>query len=126
MASTRATETDKKAWIADPGRRRSMRVLLSVPISVKGKNASGQDFEEETRTLVVNAHGGLISLKVPVTPGQHLTLSNHATQKSVKCKVVYLGAQQAGKTQMGIEFESPSPSFWQIDFPPEDWVVPES
>ena len=126
MVSTRASETDKKAWIPDPGRRRSMRVLLSVPIVVKGKNPSGQQFEEETRTLVVNAHGALISLKVPVAPGQHLTMSNRATQQSVQCRVVYLGAQQAGKTQMGIEFESPSPSFWQIDFPPEDWVAPEN
>jgi PilZ domain len=126
MVSTRASEPDQKNWIADPGRRRSMRVLLSVPISVKGKTASGEDFQEETRTLVVNAHGALISLKAPVTPGQELTLSSHATQKTVKCRIVYLGAQQAGKIQMGIEFESPSATFWPIDFPPEDWIVPEN
>jgi hypothetical protein len=126
MAETRASETDRKTWIADPGRRRSMRVLLSVPIGVKGKNTSGQEFDEETRTLVVNAHGALISLKAPVSAGQHLTLSNRATRKTVPCRIVYLGAQQAGKVQMGIEFDSPCPSFWQIDFPPEDWVVPEN
>jgi len=126
MAVTRASELDKKNWVADPGRRRSMRVLLSVPINVKGKTASGEEFQEETRTLVVNAHGALISLKAPVTSGQELTLSDRTTQKTVKCKIVYLGAQQAGKMQMGIEFESPSGSFWPIDFPPEDWVVPEN
>ena len=36
------------------------------------------------------------------------------------------GTGQAENTQMGIEFLQPSPSFWQIDFPPDDWVVPEN
>lgn len=103
-----------------------MRVLLSVPISASGKNASGQEFNEETRTLVVNAHGALISLAAPVTTGQQIQISNKATKQSLSCRIVYVGALQAGKAQMGIEFEKPSASFWQIDFPPEDWVVPEN
>lgn len=126
MAGTRTTEVDKKAWMADPGRRRSMRVLLTVPIWVTGKNASGEAFEEQTRTLVVNAHGALITLATPVTAGAPITISNRATQKSVASRIVYLGAPQAGKIQMGVEFERPCPSFWQIDFPPDDWVLPES
>jgi hypothetical protein len=36
-----------------------------------------------------------------------------------------VGAAQAGKAQMGVEFVKASRTFWQIDFPPEDWVVPE-
>ncbi|HTS12614.1 MAG TPA: hypothetical protein VMH00_10890 [Candidatus Limnocylindrales bacterium] len=127
MALTPTPEkTEKRAWIPDPGRRRSMRVLLSVPISVSGKNASGKDFEEETRTLVVNAHGALISLGTPVVADQRITVANKATKQSLQCRVVYLGSTQAGKVQMGIEFEKPSSSFWQIDFPPDDWVVPEN
>lgn len=118
-------EDKKAAWTADPGRRRSMRVLLSVPIQVSGKGADGKDFKEETRTLVVNAHGALISLAARVVAGQIITVANKATQKSLDCRVVYLGNPQAGKTQMGIEFVKPSASFWQIDFPPDDWVVPE-
>jgi len=125
MALSQSSPADAKTWIADPGRRRSMRVLLSVPISVNGKTASGDAFVEETRTLVVNAHGALISLAAAVAKGQHISVSNRATQKSIECKVVHLGSSQAGKVQMGIEFERPCPSFWQIDFPPEDWVVPE-
>ena len=126
MALTQSAPTEPKTWIADPGRRRSMRVLLSVPISVSGKNASGENFTEETRTLVVNAHGALISLGASIAGGQQISVSNKATQKSIKCKVVHLGSSQAGKVQMGIEFETPCPSFWQIDFPPDDWVVPEN
>lgn len=126
MALTQSSPSDAKTWIADPGRRRSMRVLLSVPISVTGRNVRGENFTEETRTLVVNAHGALISLAAPIAGGQRISVSNKATQKSVDCKVVHLGTLQAGKTQMGVEFERPCPSFWQIDFPPDDWVVPEN
>jgi hypothetical protein len=113
-------------WITDPGRRRSMRVLLSVPIHVSGKSADKKDFMEETRTLVVNAHGALISLAAPVVADQSILVENRATSQSLECRVVYLGTAQAGKTQMGIEFSKPSARFWQIDFPPDDWAVPEN
>jgi hypothetical protein len=103
-----------------------MRVLLSVPIQASGKSTDGEDFKEEARTLVVNAHGALISLATPVAAGQPITISNKATHQSLDCRIVYLGNAQSGKTQMGIEFVKPSPSFWQIDFPPDDWVVPEN
>jgi hypothetical protein len=115
-----------KSWIADPGRRRSMRVLLSVPIHVSGKSSEDKDFQEETRTLVVNAHGALISLAAKVVAGQSVTIANRATHSAMECRVVYLGNSQAGKTQMGVEFVKASPKFWQIDFPPDDWVVPEN
>jgi hypothetical protein len=113
-------------WTTDAGRRRSMRVLVSVPIVVTGKTAAGEDFREETRTLVVNAHGALISLHANVQANQSIVISNKTTQKSLECRVVYAGNAQGGKTQMGIEFVEPAPSFWQIDFPPDDWVLPES
>jgi hypothetical protein len=102
-----------------------MRVLLSVPIVVSGKTMDNKDFQEETRTLVVNAHGALISLVAPVKSQQAVTLSNKATQQSTACRVVHIGNPQAGKAQVGVEFDKPSAKFWQIDFPPDDWVVPE-
>lgn len=125
MATSVSAEKGK-SWVADPGRRRSMRVLLSVPIHVSGKTTENKDFEEETRTLVVNAHGALISLAAKVAAGQTITVANRATQSTLECRVAYLGNSQGGKLQMGIEFVNPSPRFWQIDFPPDDWVVPEN
>jgi hypothetical protein len=126
MGAPLTTQKEKQNWISDPGRRRSMRVLLSVPILVRGKTAKNQDFNEETRTLVVNAHGALISLAAQVVANQTVLVSNNATQQTQECRIVYLGNTQAGKAQMGVEFLNPSPTFWQIDFPPEDWVVPEN
>jgi PilZ domain len=126
MAAPSSSQKEKQSWTTDSGRRRSMRVMLSVPISVTGKTASGEEFTEEARTLVVNAHGALISLAAPVAAGQQITVANRSTRETRDCRVVYLGNAQSGKTQMGIEFVKPSASFWQIDFPPEDWVVPEN
>ena len=125
-ARTTTKEVEKQGLQLDPGRRRSMRVLLSVPIEVSGNDKENQPFIEETRTLVVNAHGALISLAAKVVAGQHITVSNRATRHTEQCRVVYLGNPSAGKIQMGVEFEAPSPAFWQIDFPPDDWIVPEN
>jgi hypothetical protein len=125
MSAPTLTQQEKANWTPDPGRRRSMRVLLSVPIHVSGKLAGNQEFKEDTRTLVVNAHGALIALAAKVTAGQTVTVGNNATHQSLECRVVHIGTTQGGKAQLGIEFAKPSPKFWQIDFPPDDWVVPE-
>jgi hypothetical protein len=126
MSSRTSATADRQSLVLDTGRRRSMRVLLSVPINVSGKNKTNENFDEESRTLVVNAHGALISLAAKVVAGQEITLSNNSTQSSISCRIVYLGNPTSGKVQMGIEFVKPCPSFWQIDFPPDDWVVPEN
>ena len=126
MGGRTSSTADKQQLVLDTGRRRSMRVLLSVPIHVSGKTKTNQDFDEETRTLVVNAHGALISLAAKVLAGQEVTLSNSSTRSSIGCRIVYVGNPTSGKMQMGIEFLKPCPSFWQIDFPPDDWVVPEN
>jgi hypothetical protein len=122
---THTSPTKDKTLIMDPGRRRSMRVLLSVPILVSGTTADNKAFTEEARTLVVNAHGALIALAAKVLPNQEITVANKATKQSLQCRVVHVGNAQAGRLQLGIEFIKASPTFWQIDFPPDDWVVPE-
>jgi hypothetical protein len=110
--------------MTEQGRRRSARVLLSVPVFVKGVLPDGNTFEEEARTLVVNAHGALLSLSIALPTGQQFTLTHKLTRKSLECKTVFVGKPQAGKAQVGIEFLNATPMFWQIDFPPEDWIVP--
>src|SRR5690348_17760655 len=62
MPTQTRPQQEKGTLATDPGRRRSMRVLLSVPIVVSGKDADNKGFTEEARTLVVNAHGALIAL----------------------------------------------------------------
>ena len=125
MPSASGLPQEKTTLTTDPGRRRSMRVLLSVPIVVSGKTSENKTFSEDARTLVVNAHGALIVLANQVLPNQILEIGNKATKQSLDCRVVHVGAAQGGKIQLGVEFVKPSPTFWQIDFPPDDWVAPE-
>lgn len=107
-------------------RRRSQRVILTLPVIVRSETArNGAAFEEETHTLVVNIHGALVVLAAKVVKGQELRLMNRATKVEQACRVVSLGGKSDGKNQVGIEFLQPSPDFWHISFPPEDWVVPE-
>lgn len=101
--------------------RRSQRVLLRVPIVVMGEAPHGTPFSEETITLIVNAHGALISLAVKVIAGQKLGVVNLSSGEELSCHVVHVGAANNGKSEVGIEFVSPAPFFWRISFPPSDW-----
>lgn len=106
----------------DKGRRRSLRVMLSVTVIVRGKNTDGNAFEEETKTLVVNAHGALIHLRSDVEADQKIILIHKGTQEAQQSRIVYVGTtMHGGKAQVGIEFDKPAPKFWQISFPPDDW-----
>ncbi|MGD0956988.1 MAG: PilZ domain-containing protein [Candidatus Acidiferrales bacterium] len=125
MDAQAAAHPDKQALGLEASRRRSMRVLLSVPIRVSGRTTGNEEFAEQTRTLVVNAHGALISLQASVAIDQIVTVSSKLTNQSRECRVVHVGTPLAGRAQLGIEFVKPSPSFWQIDFPPDDWIVPD-
>jgi hypothetical protein len=51
------------------GQRRSERVLLDVPVVVRGESIDQIAFEEETFTVTVNAHGALLMLASPVGLG---------------------------------------------------------
>ena len=98
-----------------------MRVLLTLPVTIRSASSDGAKFEEATHTLVVNAHGALVTLATPVTNGQLLVITNKATRANLDCKVVFIGHALGGKAQVGVEFVRPSSSFWQINFPPDDW-----
>jgi hypothetical protein len=108
----------------ETSRRRSQRVILTMPVTVRTDDATKETaFEEETHTLIVNLHGALILLASKVAKGQKLRMKNRSTQAEQLCQVASLGSKAEGKTQVGVEFVQPSPDFWQISFPPEDWSL---
>jgi CHASE2 domain-containing sensor protein len=92
-----------------------------VPVTVSGAAAKGK-FEESTKTLVVNAHGALITLAAKVSQGQQLELKSVTNPEMQVCKVVYIGPSVQGQTQVGVEFTKPAPHFWHVAFPPENWT----
>ena len=102
-------------------RRRSQRVLMQVGIRIRGKDAQGNDFEEFTETLAINAHGALVLLKARVTSGSVVQVKHNKTEEEQECHVAFLGPVRGGKAEIGVEFSSPRPTFWRVAFPPEDW-----
>ena len=102
-------------------RRRSQRVLMQVALRLRGVDAQGQNFEEFTETLAINAHGALVLLAARVTSGSVIQMRHMKTEEEQECHVVFLGPVRGGKAEVGLEFTVPRSSFWRVAFPPEDW-----
>jgi hypothetical protein len=101
--------------------RRSQRLFLQVAVVVEGQLPNKSEFSEAAKTIVVNAHGALVGLTVPLEPGQIVMLRNVQTKGSQESTVKLVTPGDSGKFNTAVEFTTPSPSFWQISFPPEDW-----
>lgn len=102
-------------------KRRSQRVLMQVPVRLRGTDAQGARFDEETETLAINAHGALVLLQARLTSGSSLLLQHKRTTEEQECQVVFLGPVRGNKAEIGLEFSTPRPQFWRVAFPPEDW-----
>jgi len=114
-------ESRETSWLA-ANRRRSQRVLMTIPVRVSGQNGVGLPFEEETHTRAISAHGGLILVSTQLYRGQRLTLLNVQTKAALECVVAHIARDQSGHPQVGLEFMLPNPIFWHVAFPPKDWT----
>jgi hypothetical protein len=102
--------------------RRSSRVFTRIPVKAKGKSNIGRKFNENSQTIVINAHGGLLYLQQDLNLGTELMLVNPATEEEQECRVVYLGDTSDKGTRIGVEFLSPAPHFWGVEFAQGDWA----
>lgn len=101
-------------------RRRTHRIQISMPVIVRGKSG-GHAFEEKAQTVSVNANGCMVRLDARMTRSQHVSIVNPKTAEELPCTVTFIGQKEAGKSEIGLEFSEPSPLFWRIAFPPDDW-----
>jgi hypothetical protein len=107
---------------ADPrALRRSSRLTIEIPVEVICKGPQNSVRTEETRTFVVSAHGCAFSLKTGAMPGERVVLIHKMSREEVTCRVVMCRQGKNGGWDTGVEFQSPSPRFWHIAFPPDDW-----
>jgi len=102
-------------------RRRSERLLLDLPVLVEGQSDGHGHFQEETFTVLVNAHGAVIMLAATVVLGQMLVVVNSKTREQLEGRVVQRGHQYGGMTKIAIEFVRPAPEFWHVSSLPESW-----
>jgi len=102
--------------------RRSQRLLLRIQVIAERRSGQPDTKSESTETLAVNAHGALLLLAPPVDDLEQILIKNSRTNESQLCRVVYQGQLEGGRIQVGVEFITPSPNFWRVSFPPEDWA----
>ena len=115
-------ESRESSWLA-ANRRRSQRVLMSIPVRISGQIAGPSSlFEEDTHTLAISAHGALIVVTSPVYRGQRFTLSNVQTKAELECVVIHVDRSSDGQITVGVEFMLPNSMFWHVAFPPKDWT----
>jgi hypothetical protein len=103
--------------------RRSQRLYVGVDVEVSFHRAKEPLPPEQTKTVVINAHGALILVRTAVTMGELVTVRNVKTQEQLSCRVVDLSSiSESGIAEVGMEFVEPAPQFWHVAFPPANWT----
>ena len=95
-------------------RRRSQRVLVRMPviIHVAGKPPL------QGNTHTVSAGGAMVILKEGIGEGTKVTVENPITKVKVEGKVIRPPQMNQEGSLVPVEFVTPSPTFWNIFFPP--------
>jgi hypothetical protein len=97
-------------------RRRAQRVLLRMPVVIHIAGKSQATVNGITHT--VSASGAMILVPDPLPEGTKLTIENPKTQMRVEAKVVRPPQFTGEGSLIPVEFSTPSPTFWNIFFPP--------
>jgi len=121
-------------------RRRSERIIESLPFAVRGIDLLGQPFEEHTFTLAFNLHGCRYTSKHHLprntwvtldlsqsAPGQPAQTSAIAGQRAnLRARVAWVQRPHSIRDffQIAVELESPA-NVWDLDNPPADWTRAE-
>ena len=104
------------------GARRSKRVNLAIPIILTGKDSSGNEFQESTRTSVVSKHGAKIATTQDLVLGGEVTIENRSLSLAAKALVVSTSKRRfpGEAVEIGVQLTKAA-NVWGIIFPPDDW-----
>jgi hypothetical protein len=94
-------------------RRRSQRVLVRMPVII---HVAGKTLQGNTHT--VSAGGAMVILKEGISEGTKVAVENPATKNQVEGKVIRPPQMNQEGSLVAVEFATPSPTFWNIFFPP--------
>jgi hypothetical protein len=95
-------------------RRRSQRVLVRMPVTI---HVAGQA-PMQGHTHTVSAGGAMVILPKGIGEGTNVVVENPATKAKVEAKVVRPPQMNQEGSLVPVEFVTPSPTFWNIFFPP--------
>ena len=112
MASTAPVNSD---------RRRSQRILLSVPLLVVSLDPQ-LDFSAHLNTREVSAHGCLLSSRRPFGSGTRLRLHLLNDNRTITAHVIHSVPAETFMSLWNVALELNKPgNFWGVPSPPYDW-----
>ena len=98
-------------------RRRTVRVMLSIPLKVHGISTEGDTFAVETKSHTISLHGASLELEYPVQLGDILMVENARTNEQAEARVATIKKTREGKMHVGLEFTDKDVNFWHMAFP---------
>src|SRR6202041_2056913 len=110
------------------GALRADALSLEVPVKVHGSRVTEvargvaphtEPFEEETGTMIVFPHGGVLRMSTPVTASQMLVVTNLKTRQDAICRVVKVRTFSNMQAYVEVEFTHQQPGYWGVHFPSE-------
>ncbi len=100
-------------------KRRSDRIVLTVPLRIFGADATGREFEKDGRTLTINRHGARIQFHHALNSGQIIRILNLASKQESTFRVIGpVAPYTESGGEWGIENGDPKGNIWGIQFPP--------
>jgi hypothetical protein len=101
-------------------RREGARVVMRVPVEVRGTSVDGNPLEESTHTGVVGVLGAMIWTSRMLQVGTEVELTNRFSQQTAKFRVAWVKDQRDGELwETGVESLRPLDDFWGVRFPPK-------
>jgi hypothetical protein len=100
-------------------KRRSDRLMLTIPLTIRGQDARGMRFVTDARTVILNRHGASIQTSQPLQGGQTVRIVNLVGRLEADFRVVGPISpltDQGG--EWGVEYVNPKENIWGIQFPP--------
>ena len=95
-----------------------------MPVILEMQLEKGPPVRIDAFTLVVNAHGGLVELGLPLRTGQKLSIIHPVSGAQKPSKIVGIRrSQDSSGFLLAFEFDDPTPNFWPVEFPPADWSL---
>jgi hypothetical protein len=103
--------------------RRSTRLPRQILVVITSLDPA-RSFSWKYETVVVNAHGCGVIVSERLEKGTRVTgeLISNGQNKQARI-VLVISLVEDVSWLLGIEFDSPTRDFWEIENPPTDWAV---
>jgi len=93
-----------------------LRIKLRIHVALQGKPTT-----LEATTLSVSPTGALVAVERSLPGGTRLVVEHGSTQERVACTITRPPRETPEGFHTALVFDSPSPDFWKIAFPPPGW-----